>query len=65
MIVEKKANREILFTGKMTKNSNGCASISLPFEESKDIDLLAEYLIVIKGPINEKRTAYNRIVISL
>lgn len=65
MIVQKKANSEILFTGKLTKNSNGCATITLPFEESKDIDMTAEYLIVIRGPINEKRSAYNRIVISL
>lgn len=64
MIPTKKATTEIIFSGKLRKNSNGSYIIQLPFEESQNMTG-DEYLVTVKGPINSKRTAYNKIVISL
>lgn len=65
MIPAKKANMKIIFSGKCRMDSNKCAMFSLPSEESKEFNIGDEYLITIEGPINRKRTGYNRTVISL
>lgn len=65
MLPAKRMNMKIVFTGKPRFDSNGCLTISLPKEESKKIAQTDEFLITVEGPINEKRTSYNRVVISI
>lgn len=64
MIAAKVMTTKLVFTGKPRMDSNGILVFSLPAEESKRMPQ-DEYLITIEGPINEKRTSYNRIVMSL
>lgn len=64
MIPAKVMTTKVIFTGKPRLDSNGCLTVSLPKEESKRMTQ-DEYLITVEGPINEKRTSYNRVVISL
>ena len=64
MIPARKANAKIFFTGMFRDGQDGSKIITLPREESKHLSG-GEYLVTIEGPINEKRTSYNRVVISL
>lgn len=64
MLPCRKAATKIIFSGKAIRNSNGALSINLPFGESSVMPV-DEYLITVEGPINSKRSTYNKIVISL
>ena len=63
MLPSKKVATKIIFSGKAVRNSNGALSIALPHKESS-IMPTDEYLVTVEGPINSKRSAYNKIVIS-
>lgn len=57
--------KNTIVTGKFKKNSNGCATFTLQHEESQFIDYNSEYLIEIKGRIDNKREKFNRMVITI
>lgn len=46
---------KLILTGKFKKDSNQCASFSLPFNESKLIDYNRDYVIEITGPIQSTK----------
>jgi len=46
---------KIILTGKFKRDSNKCASFSLPFQDSKEIDFNRDYIIEINGPIRSAR----------
>jgi len=55
-----------IITGKFKKDSNGCATMSLPYEESKDFNLDREYVITIQPLIGKrevKRGVSSKIII--
>lgn len=65
IIAATKVQEKIIFTQKGRLDQNKCLTFSVPSEESKQMSVNGEYLVTVEGPINAKRTAYNRIVLSL
>lgn len=45
------------------KDSNGCLGFTVPFEDSKELDVSQKYEITIKGPIRDVRTVRGKIIV--
>jgi len=67
MVIVKKADVKIFLSGKprIIDKENKIFGFGLPRIESESLDKNSEYLIIIEGPINSKRTKNDRIVISI
>lgn len=39
---------KLIIIGRLKKNTNGCANISIPLEESKLIDYNRDYVVIIE-----------------